>query len=331
MSNAPKRTKPAQPPRRTTKARPAAVSGIKFSLFVSGLCSFVPYTAAGISRMKVVLPNTEISMPGMEDPIHTAVFLVAAARIANSSRQPDFYFNGIKNGYRDTNMAGFLVRNQDLIIKELVTTAPILLTSGAIDCPPSTAPFPFDWIQGMPAGSDKMTETAFQKPAPDKVMARLDLYDGSLSTTRFPADFTGTKTLKWYLDKVLGGTPTGTPRAIAEEIKFFRNWPSGTAVTMTSLPAGLPDIILQPNSMTGILEAWVANLPLIDILINRSEGAVKDRGPEYHFMHFHDLATTPGNLIPWPHKTDKCNGNPTGDAANPRCPPVLFSGYVPGT
>jgi hypothetical protein len=217
-------------------------------------------------------------------------------------------------------MAGFLLRDEDVTIDELDSANPILpRILGISDCPSNTAPFGFDWIEKMPKGSDIMKKVNFERTTKD-VMATLDICDGELFTYRFPADFSRKRTLKWYFDKAAGGGAVKDPRAISEVIKFFRDLSAATNITFSSSQG---KVILEPDG-NGVLEAWVLNLPLIDIFIDRSS-TTQDRGPEFHFSHLHALSTAPADLIPWPVKADWCPGNPTGGSANPRCPPVLFT------
>jgi|SRR5579864_4691938 len=319
---------PAQQSRTRPKAAAAATS-IDFQLHFTGLCAFVPYVdAAGISKMRAVLVDVESPdalARAMDDAIHTPALLVPQVHLKSTTLKAPLMFDGTENGYGGMT-ALFLLRRNRLSIPALGAKDIGPVAGLPVDCPPMAMPSAFAWVRDMPAPSNVMTMADFDT-SDDDVIARMDLYDGTLFTSAFPFSLPKRQVLlRWYWDDDKGsqGIGTQTPRAIAEEITFGRQWTNLSEVT---LKVDSDSIVLQPQS--GAIDVWLVNLPLIDILVDRSQWSSQQRKEEHHFHNYHRLAVTPGSLIPWPDldPTHTCPP-PTGDVANPRCPPAYFAGGV---
>jgi hypothetical protein len=321
-------TKRSQPTKRPKARAKGAAAGPEFSLYFSGLCAFVQYDYAhGVSHMKVVLVDVTNPTSAMGEEFHSAALLVSQDYLDQqySTRQPDFWFNGNATKYNQ-NMAGFLLHSETLTVAELDPATSIAPVPGSpMYCPVEKPPFYFKWIQEMPSNYDVMTQAAFQASYVD-VIARVDLYDGELSTSHWPFSYKDRqKLLRWYLDSDQKPSGVKASRAIAEEIRFRKQFSAASKATINS---GSGKVILQPKQ--GKMYAWIVNLPLIDLFIDRSQSATGERGKEHHFHHFYRLATAQTDLIPYP---DPIAGNtcrqPVSGAANPRCPSTLFAGVAP--
>jgi hypothetical protein len=323
-----KQQKKSQPTKQSRVQAKAAMN-IDFKVHFTGLCAFVPYQdAQKISRMRVALIDAEspdILANTMSDAIHTPALLVADRFLDSSAstRKASFSFDGSTNDY-DPKTWLFLLRQEELSITGLKPIDIKLPAGTGSDCPQDPVPSFSDWIQAMPSNCNQMTQSAFNTFT--DVIARMDLFDGDLYTSRFPRSYKdNSRLLKWYLDSDQG-TSVKPAKAIAEEITFSKQWQGATSVTISVGTGG--QIVLKPDQQE--IELWVVNLPLIDIVVNRSKWSAYERTKEHHFYHYYRLATNTVDLIPWPdpNPANFCPPPPTAGVANPRCPPALFAGVV---
>ncbi len=318
------------------REKAAASAQVGFDLHISGLCAFVPYKdlATQVARMKVVLVDAlspAYLYNNKDSAVHVPALLVPDSCLYHpgpGTRAAAFSFEGSYSHYPAGPVWAYPLFQESVTIMGLgnndikpVTDG----TPGPSDTCPSGAPPAFGWIRDMPSGAGVMTQDAFSQSYTN-VIGRMDLYDGALFTSIFPySQLYKPKLLRWYWadDQGNNGSGSQTTRAIAEEIIFAKQWPSTTTtVTMT---IGSSTVVLQPYNNQ--IDAWLVNMPLIDILVDRGSWSGKERSKDHHFLHFHRLAKTPGTLIPWPDldPTHICDPPGTGDVANPRCPPALFT------
>jgi hypothetical protein len=308
--------------------RQALVVRKTLSLKITGLCAF----AAGGGVTKVVLPNARDMSMGTNPEIHSAVLFTPLVNF-NSGRRFDFKLsrNDSAYGMPGTELAAWFLEGEEL---SAGLSGPVTFTPPALSapCPSFEAPRDadsFQWVTQMIAGSDKIDSSYFDGPMPlPEVIARMVLAGGTLRTDAFAANYDKTKVLKWIFEDD-GGAQVGTPRAIAEVIEFRAALPvaQGT-ITFASTRGAARNIVL--NSPPGDLLVWLANLPLVDLLIDRGEIRKSDlRDKEFHFQHFYALAKTSDTHLPRPYKErtdpDPCK-LPSSGVSNPKCPPTFFSG-----
>lgn len=120
----------------------------------------------------------------------------------------------------------------------------------------------------------------------------------------------------------------GSNSALAEEVAWEVAFPATTnvvEVVLKSAPLGAgtaaPDLVLRPQG--GLVEAWILNMPLNNML---GFDPVNPLAPDHHFLEFFRLANgNPTPSYPIPDSSQYCTP-PTG-AANPKCPPTVFSPY----
>jgi hypothetical protein len=304
----------------------ATATAIDFKLHFTGLCAFVPYKdAQGITRMRVALVDAEspdVLAIAMDDADHTPALLIPDRflDVMSTTRTATFFFDGRESNYEKKTWL-FLLRQEDLAIMGLNEVS-IGLGTVTGDACPQNAPYSFsDWIQPMPQGCDQMSTQAFS--GFNDVIVHMDLFDGDLSTSDFPYSYKNKNNiLKWYFDSDQG-TGVLPSKPIAEEITFGKQW-NVSSVTI-GIGKGTDKVVLKPDQ--GAIEAWVVNLPLIDILVDRSGWSTAERMKEHHFHHYYRLATNTKDLIPWPDPAQFCP-QPAKGVANPRCPPVLFAKVV---
>jgi hypothetical protein len=299
------------------------------SLRFTGLCALVPRSA---NDLDVVLVNARDHAHGAHHETHYCMLLVPYSSWDQSGRAKSFGFDGLPAHFGHSSMVAFLLDGERLSITPPGAGNLTLEPGTILDCPSSLNKRAFAWglrmadVGAANVATDVLTNNR-------DLLARLKLTSGTLGTSAFALNLMG-QVLKWQFKDAGGGNPMGSVRAAAEELELIAQItnpaprpgePLREEVKIASTTFGgttLRDLILTPIS--GRVEVWLVNMPLLDVLMDRSQ---MPRQPDYHFAHFHRIAAvSTGTHIPWPNPdADNCGPPPTGNISNPRCPPAIFT------
>jgi hypothetical protein len=294
-------------------------------LFSTGLCAFVPGPSGSVM---VVLANALDHQHNAASESHYPAILSLEDHLQPSgggstpstSREFDFGFDGTKTfGFQ--RMVGFLLDNELLEIEGATGPVSIDLTSRQGSCPtPKVDDRSLLWVAQMKDldAAVMRSEAFYPSPNSTLVAAQVLLRGGSLGTSGFAKDNRG-RTLKWEFKQE--AKSKGEIRPLAEEVEYNIDLGAATSVRIqSSRTSGSVnrDIELFPDA-SGIVNCWLINQPLEDMLLNR----LTIRTPIDHFVFFFSLAVgNPSSYIPFP-VLDFCPPG-VGGASNPRCPVAFF-------
>ncbi len=301
---------------------------MSFNVFLNftGLCAFVK-PAAG--QIRVVLVNARDQTQGQNHEPHCAAIVTPANNWERNGRQA-FGFDGTAVGYPSREMVAILLEGENLStnMSGAVTDTDI---GGAVECPTEgTDHTAFGWISRMSdIGAGTMNREAFAGTNSNLVLARFNFSSGNLRTAAFGLTPGGGNrlVLRWQF-KNNGADPLGRHRALAEESQLFMGNVAGNSLTFISSRfdgQASTNIVLRPQNDK--IEAWVVNLPVIDLMRDRG---VAPRPPDHHFSHFYRLSTNSRPHVPHPTNPNTgmhCGRPPITGVTNPKCPPTLFDSF----
>jgi hypothetical protein len=284
---------------------------MSFDLFLrfTGLCAFVATPSR--SAVRVVLVNARDHSHGQNHEPHHAALLVPERHWDGTLRQPNFIFDD--KARNEARMCAFLLEAEDFVVDPPGTG--IVLEPGPADtaeCPVSNTTG-YLWISEVKkAGAGPMHSDMLTKKKLENTIARFRFTSGTFKTDAFRrVSPISRDIIKWKLGDI--------KRSLAEEVLLFRDDLAGGGIALkgTDFSGGTSTISLREKS--GRLEAWIVNMPLLDILGARKSDPFS---PDHHFLHFHRLATSAGSMIPVP-LSEVCSGG-VGSLSNPKCPPARF-------
>lgn len=313
-----------------------------FVLKFTGLCGLVPKTSqwnAFRNEAYVLLVDARGSRGGLRDEPHQPVLVFQFARHISGAnlRLPDVVFDNPRTGEK---MGLCYLKDQQIRIGAASDSLRIVENGGGSGCHnPHVSGHreSFSWIAPMAnisPGAGRVHRDCLAGlidgiPLPSlksEVIARVILTEGTLKTNRLASD-TGTQVVRWEFRPDAGG---GHKQALAEEVQL--ELPIGgdyISISATRLRGGGADPFPLVLSSAGNVTAFVANMPLDDILGVRIPGtAVNHRDPDYDFVSLYSLCERVPTDKPVPFPEARCQGSGGPTASNPQCPPARFDPLV---